>query len=458
MSFKPYPKYKESGVEWLGRVPEHWEVMRLGYLASRIGSGKTPSGGADNYCQQGVLFLRSQNIYDEGLRLEDVVYITQATDDGMPTSRVLPGDILLNITGASLGRTCVVPDDFEAANVNQHVCVIRLRDTSLRAFLSLLLKSAGVKSQLDYIQNGAAREGLNFSMVSSILCPLPSPEERDRIATFLDHETAKIDALIAEQQRLIELLQEKRQAVISHAVTKGLNPDVPMKDSGIEWLGEVPEHWEVRPLKSAILKIEQGWSPQCESYPAEEGEWGVLKVGCVNGDGFNAEEQKALPREIKPLPEYEVMEGDILASRGNTLELVGQAAFIPKVRERLMLSDLLYRFRPQPERAAGEFLVRALRSGYGRFQIERSATGTSASMKKVSQGGLKNLLIALPPLGEQHAILTSTSTMTAQIDRLSDEARSAITLLQERRSALISAAVTGQIDVRGFSGGGTEAA
>ena len=150
------------------------------------------------------------------------------------------------------------------------------------------------------------------------------------------------------------------------------------------------------------------------------------------------------------------MEGDILASRGNTLELVGQAAFIPKVRERLMLSDLLYRFRPQPERAAGEFLVRALRSGYGRFQIERSATGTSASMKKVSQGGLKNLLIALPPLGEQRAILTSTSTMTDQIDRLADEARSAIALLQERRSALISAAVTGQIDVRGFAG--TEAA
>jgi type I restriction enzyme S subunit len=299
---------------------------------------------------------------------------------------------------------------------------------------------------------------INRESLKQLSVPMPTTVEQIAISTFLDHETAKIDALIAEQQRLIELLQEKRQAVISHAVTKGLNPDAPMKDSGIEWLGEVPEHWEVRPLKSAILKIEQGWSPQCESYPAEEGEWGVLKVGCVNGDGFNAEEQKALPREIKPLPEYEVMEGDILASRGNTLELVGQAAFIPKVRERLMLSDLLYRFRPQPERAAGEFLVRALRSGYGRFQIERSATGTSASMKKVSQGGLKNLLIALPPLGEQHAILTSTSTMTAQIDRLSDEARSAITLLQERRSALISAAVTGQIDVRGFSGGGTEAA
>lgn len=219
MSFPRYPKYKDSGVEWLGDVPEHWDVSRLGFLASRIGSGKTPSGGADNYVDAGVLFLRSQNVYDAGLMLDDVVYITESTDEEMSGSRVTPGDILLNITGASLGRTCVVPDQCEPANVNQHVCIIRLRDATLRSFVSLFLKSSGVKGQLDFIQNGAAREGLNFRMVASIVCLLPSMEERAAIVTFLDRETAKIDALIAEQQRLIGLLQEKRQAVISAAVT-----------------------------------------------------------------------------------------------------------------------------------------------------------------------------------------------------------------------------------------------
>ena len=451
MSFKAYPKYKESGVEWLGRVPEHWEVRRIGSLfrqANATGREHLP-----------ILSVSIHHgVSDKELDEEESDRKVTRSDDRTKYKAVEPGDLVYNMMRAWQGGFGTVTVE---GMVSPAYVVARPMTAIDTSFIERVFRTPAAIEHMRRCSYGVTdfRLRLYWEAFKTLEVPMPTPAELESISSFLDHETAKIDALIAEQQRLIELLQEKRQAVISHAVTKGLNPHAPMKDSGIEWLGEVPEHWEVRPLKSAILKIEQGWSPQCESYPAEEGEWGVLKVGCVNGDGFNAEEQKALPREIKPLPEYEVMEGDILASRGNTLELVGQAAFIPKVRERLMLSDLLYRFRPQPERAAGEFLVRALRSGYGRFQIERSATGTSASMKKVSQGGLKNLLIALPPLGEQRAILTSTSTMTDQIDRLADEARSAIALLQERRSALISAAVTGQIDVRGFSaGGGSEAA
>src|SRR5208283_2094067 len=120
----------------------------------------------------------------------------------------------------------------------------------------------------------------------------------------LDRETEKIDGLVGEQRRLIEMLKEKRQAVISHAVTKGLNPHAPMKPSGIEWLGDVPEHWEVKPLKYSITKVEQGWSPQCESEPAAENEWGVLKVGCGNRDKFDPTEQKSLPLDVAPMPNY----------------------------------------------------------------------------------------------------------------------------------------------------------
>jgi type I restriction enzyme S subunit len=256
---------------------------------------------------------------------------------------------------------------------------------------------------------------------------------------------------VGEQRRLIELLKEKRQAVISHAVTKGLNPHAPMKPSGIEWLGDVPKHWAVERLKYSITKIEQGWSPQCDNEPAQDGEWGVLKVGCGNRDAFDPTEQKALPLQLVPLPEYEVKPGDILMSRGNTRELVGMATLVKQVRPRLLLCDLLYRFHARHERADSEYLVFTLRSANVRFQIEREASGTSASMKKIGQGTIREFVICLPPLEEQRTIVAFIIRETAKLDALTTEAQRGIDLLQERRTALISAAVTGKIDVRGLA-------
>jgi type I restriction enzyme S subunit len=197
-------------------------------------------------------------VYDEGLSLDDVVYINAETDEEMEESRIRGGDILLNITGASLGRTCLVPTDFVRANVNQHVCIVRLNDTSLREFVSMFLKSSWIKAQIDAAQTGAAREGLNFAQVSRLALTIPPVPERILITSFLDRETTKIDSLVAEQQQLIEQLKEKRQAVISHAVTKGLNPQAPMKSSGIEWLGDLPRHWDVKRLKYISPEVTVG--------------------------------------------------------------------------------------------------------------------------------------------------------------------------------------------------------
>src|ERR1035441_5359980 len=148
MSFPRYPIYKDSGVEWLGQVPEHWEVKQFGYICSKIGSGKTPSGGAETYIDEGIVFLRSQNIYDEGLFLDDVVYISEETDENLRASRVLAGDILLNITGGSLGRTCLVPKGLAQANVNQHVCIIRLTELASREYVAQSMKSSWVRGQI----------------------------------------------------------------------------------------------------------------------------------------------------------------------------------------------------------------------------------------------------------------------------------------------------------------------
>jgi type I restriction enzyme S subunit len=249
MSFPRYERYKDSGVEWLGQVPEHWKVGRVKRLADKIGSGKTPLGGSEVYAAQGVLFLRSQNVYDDGLRLDEAVYIAPEVDEEMENTRVKPGDILLNVTGASIGRTCIVPTPFPSANVNQHVCIIRISKRNFREYAAMALKSGVTKAQIDLAQNGAARDGLNFDQIGNLIFAMPiAGDESAAIVRFLERELVQVDMLIEEQRRLIDLLKEKRQAVISHAVTKGLNPDAPMRPSGVEWLGDVPRTWKMKRL------------------------------------------------------------------------------------------------------------------------------------------------------------------------------------------------------------------
>lgn len=215
----PDAPMKDSGVEWLGEVPAHWRMTKVKFISSRISSGKTPLGGSEVYVEQGVTFLRSQNVYDEGLRLEDVVYITEEVDEGMTSSRVFPGDILLNITGASIGRSCVVPESFNPANVNQHVCVIRLVEQKQVNYVGWFFKSFQIKAQIDNVQSGAAREGLNFQQIGDMNVPIPSIAEQHNIAKFLDQETTQLDALTDEARKGIDLLKERRTALISAAVT-----------------------------------------------------------------------------------------------------------------------------------------------------------------------------------------------------------------------------------------------
>jgi type I restriction enzyme S subunit len=210
---------KESGVAWLGEVPEGWEVTRLGYISKKIGSGKTPRGGSEIYTDIGILFLRSQNVYDEGLFLEDVVRISEKINNEMENTKVKSGDILLNVTGASIGRTVLVPDNFEQANVNQHVCIIRLNSKKYRKYISIVMKSLVIKNQIDAIQNGAAREGLNFEQIANFKISLPPLKEQTQIANYLDQKTKQIDTLIEKAKHSITLLKERRTALISAVVT-----------------------------------------------------------------------------------------------------------------------------------------------------------------------------------------------------------------------------------------------
>ena len=446
MSFPRYPEYKDSGVEWLGEVPGHWEVVRLNTTAT---------------CNDEVLLESTAEDYEieyveiSGVQAGQGITETATLPFGNAPSRarrvVRDGDVLISTVRTYLRAIAQVKSPPENMIASTGFAVLRPRRIDSR-FLGYACHAEGFVSEVIARSVGVSYPAINASELARLPIPLPTAPEQTAIATFLDRETAKIDALVAEQEKLIALLQEKRQAVISHAVTKGLDPNVPMKDSGVEWLGEVSVHWEVCALRRVIAAIEQGWSPECYAREAEEQEWGVLKAGCLNGGNFRPSENKALPPELPPEEAYEVRVGDVLMSRASgSPELVGSTALVKATRERLMLSDKIFRLKLK-EFVNAAFFVAALNSRPLRIQIENALSGGNGMANNLPQSSLLTFAMAVPPLAEQATITVFLEQETAKLDTLTAEARSAITLLQERRTALISAAVTGQIDVRGLAG------
>ncbi len=449
MSLAPYPKYQQIARQWIARVPSHWEVRPLKYLVD-LRSGGTPNKENLRHWDGNVPWASSKDLKVE--RLADTEdHITQAALDDGAAELVPPDSLLVVVRGMILAHSFPVVRTLVPMAINQDLKALRPKNNLDVGFLAWLLRgsSSATFERIDEAAHGT--KVLRLDAWTSIELPVPSIEEQVDISVFLEREVAKIDALVAEQRRLIELLKEKRQAVISHAVTKGLNAAVPVKPSGIEWLGDIPAHWTVVSVRRIVERIEQGWSPDCYSRPANADEWGVVKSGCVNRGIFVENENKALPETLDPIPEYEIQSGDILMSRASgSPELVGSTARISRVRPKLLLSDKIFRIRTVPRVAPGFFAV-VFNSRLMRTQIERAISGAEGLANNLPQSELKDFFFVLPPFAEQGEIETFTDAAGQRLDELSAAAQRGIDLLQERRTALISAAVTGQIDVRGLA-------
>jgi len=449
MSFARYPAYKDSGVEWLGDVPAHWEVRRLRH-AVQLNPSKSEVRHLPGKTE--VSFLPMEAIGDDGSLDRERSRPISEVESGYTYFR--DGDVTIaKITPCfENGKGAVMRDLLGGIGFGTTELIVARPDDAVVSseYLDRIFNSHPFRRLGEAAMYGAGgQKRVPDDFVRDFAIALPPREEQADIETFLDRETAKIDALVAEQERLIALLKEKRQAVISHAVTKGLDPSVPMKDSGVEWLGEVPAHWEVVRIKHVVASIEQGWSPQCESYPVESADqWGVLKVGCVNGGVFNPDENKVLPDDLTPVPALAIRAGDVLVSRANTRELVGSAATALMDYPNLLLCDKLYRLRLNHKMDASQYLAYFLGCLPVREQIELAATGASSSMLNIGQATILELRLPHPDVEEQLAITAHLDAVTARMRDTATEAEAIIAALQERRSALISAAVTGQIDVR----------
>lgn len=215
-----YESYKDSGVEWIGKIPSGWNLTKIAYITTKIGSGKTPNGGAAIYIDEGVLFIRSQNVYNEGLLLDEPMFISDEIDDDMKSTRLANNDVLLNITGGSIGRCCIYEKKYGRANVNQHVCIIRVIPTKvIPKFMQLFWISKVGEISIDIYQTGGNREGMSGDAISKTLIPLPTMDEQKEIANYLDKKCTAIDTAIEQKQKLIEKLTEYKKSLIYECVT-----------------------------------------------------------------------------------------------------------------------------------------------------------------------------------------------------------------------------------------------
>jgi type I restriction enzyme S subunit len=303
-------------------------------------------------------------------------------------------------------------------------------------FLGYWMRSQYIVDEIVARSTGVSYPAINASEIGQLPFPNIGDEAQRTIADFLDREIGNIERLVWLKQELIRTDDERTSVVVEQLVTNG---------RGIECLAGSSKR-----LKYLLRSLEQGWSPQCHTSSAPEGQWGVLKTGCVNGGRFNADENKALPHGSDPIPSLEIRAGDVLMSRANTKELLGSAAFVNRVRPRLLLCDKLYRLRTQADALDPEFLVLSLGTSLCRYQLERDATGTSASMQNIGQDTVRELRIVVPPIAEQREMVEKAKRVRDKNQTLRENVLKALRGVEDYRSALISAAVTGQIDVRNY--------
>ena len=318
---------------------------------------------------------------------------------------------------------------------------------AFRSSKSLDLRFAFYAFPLFIVQNASdniyGAKLLNQDLINSAVLALPPITEQSSIASFLDRETAKIDALVEEQQRLIELLKEKRQAVISHAVTKGLDPSTPMKDSGVEWLGEVPEHWDVMPLAYLTRHGTTVTYGIVQAGPDVEGGIPYIRTSDMAGDSLPAEGYLRTSTEIdRSYARSKVNAGDLVIAIRAT---IGKPLIVPPFLEGANLTQGTARFSPN-DSVNVEYVQLFLKSAGAEQEFQR--LGKGATFKEITLEMLRKFRIARPPLKEQEAIVRFLKAKTEKTDTLLGQVEKATVLLQERRSALISAAVTGKIDVR----------
>ncbi|HDY7809092.1 TPA: restriction endonuclease subunit S [Vibrio vulnificus] len=433
-----YSEYQSTGIAWCGKVPAHWSLVPCRAAVDHVVE-KNHDGKVQNYLS--VMANVGVIPYEEKGDIGN-----KKPDDLSKCKLVRKGQLVINSMNYSIGSYGM--SDYDGVCSPVYIILQANTDTLHKRFALRVFENTPFQKHLATFGNGilAHRAAIGWDDIKGQYIPVPPMEEQEKILHFLDHETAKIDTLIEKQQQLIKLLKEKRQAVISHAVTKGLNPQAAMKDSGVEWLGEVPEHWAVKPLR---------FLGTCQN--------GINIGADFFGSGYpfvsygDAYRNYSLPTSVSGLVRstekdreaYSLLRGDVLFTRtSETIEEIGLSSACLEPIPEATFAGFLIRFRPAELTLHPEFSKFSFRNQLIRaFFVKEMNLVTRASL---SQELLKKLPVPCPPLEEQVKIAEFLCVQEERFQRLFDNAEKAVLLLKERRTALISAAVTGKIDVRNW--------
>jgi type I restriction enzyme S subunit len=423
---KKYDSYKDSGIEWIGDIPSHWSYSNLKWY-SQIYSGGTPSKDIDDYWINGTIpWLNSGSVNQEDVT-EVSEYITEEALKNSSAKWIPEGALIMALAGQGKTKGMVAQVKFKTT-CNQSLGVIVPNDKINNRFLLYWLRNN--YQNIRNLGGGDKRDGLNLVMVGGIPLPLPEYSEQTTIAKYLDHKTTQIDNLITKKEQFIQLLEEERVAVINQAVTKGLDPNVSMKDSGIEWLGEIPKHWEVKKLKyvCSIISNKAKTKPNFVLALENIESW----TGKIVGDPYS----NSMEGEVQLF-----QEGDILFNK--------LRPYLAKVclakKEGGAIGELLV-LRPYEIINSG-FLFQRLRSEMIITIVDGSTYGTKmprASWDKF----ISQLEIGVPPIDEQYLIEKYIIKNEIRISELALKTKQEIELLKEYKTALISEVVTGKLDVR----------
>lgn len=449
MSFPRYPAYKPSGVEWLGEVPLDWNLVQVRRLGPLVESGTSVNSLDNQPSGDKPAVLKTSCVYTGIFRKEECKEIVK--DEIVRASCPVKKNSLIVSrmnTPDLVGAAGLTDSDVDNLFLPDRLWQVRLAK-AVSSYAYYWTQSSLYRGQVKATCSGTSSSMQNLSQENffSFYLALPDQVDQAHIATFLDHETAKIDVLIAEQQRLIELLHEKRQAVISHTVTKGLNPDAPMKDSGVEWLGKVPEHWEVMPLKHLAV-VQTGMAKGKDLEGVETVEIPYLRVANVQDGYLELEEVHRLSVPIQSIDRYLLKKGDVLVNEGGDFDKLGRGCIWLGEIDPCMHQNHVFAVRPHS--VSGEWLNAYTTSKPANsYFISRAKQSTN--LASISSTNLMGLPVPFPPAEEARETLVRLNEIVNEIDDLKQSATLATELLQERRSALISAAVTGQIDVRGYA-------
>jgi len=442
-----YPEYDLPEIEWVEKLPAHWERSKLRYMFS-FGKGLTITKA--NLQDEGVPCVSYGEVHSKfgfevdpekhALKCVSKDYLKTGSSSLLSNGDIVFADTSEDIEGSG-NFTQLVSD--ENVFAGYHTIIARPNDRQCSRFYAYLLDSLEVRTQIRYAVKGVKVFSVTQAILRGVDIWLPSMNEQQRIANFLDHETAKIDTLIEKQQQLIKLLKEKRQAVISHAVTKGLNPNAPMRDSGVEWLGEVPEHWNISKVKYLAeltpkkTEVEALKNKTCSFIPMEKLKKDLLILDETRQisqvfDGYTYfKDEDLLVAKVTPCFENKNM----VVARG----LHNGVGFG---------SSEIYVLRPNLE-SLNDFLYYRLQEDILMEMATGAMTG-AGGLKRVPSVFLNNVQLALPPMKERLEIVEYIRGYVSKFDNLMKNSEYVIKLMQERRTALISAAVTGKIDVRNW--------